>query len=566
MLAIEVELLTGRYVATAHNDRRRAEWPPHPARFFSALVAALHSRDRVDHLEREVLLWLENQDPPALQVDLNVDEHAGRREVHEVYVPVNDVSVIAEGTWARLWNAADALRNARNQLTALEGQQGTNQAERETKSASKAVAKLEKKFVDIVAKARAVDEHASPQSALSLLPDSRKRQVRTFPVAVPTRPTFTFVWYSDLPSQLRNPLDRLCERVTRLGHSSSFVRCAVVERDVAANLRPDPDGNQVLRVVGPGQLARLEHEHEWHQQVESRVLPFRPQRYGTARALQQEDVAESVFTGEWELFQRVGGARPLASRGTDLTQALRRALLEMNGPGALPGVLTGHRQGGAPESTDHVAFVACPFVGHAHADGSVQGCAIVLPRSLSRAERTTLRRLVASWERERGSEQETGRPVLELAGEMLPPVRFIRVDIADKWSLRPATWCSPAKRFVTATPIALDRHPGKLRSNYGRTAHKAAIEAERTIAGACERIGLPRPVSVEISLAPLLPGAQHVRDFLPWPGKPGRTARARVHADIRFDRRVRGPVLLGAGRYFGLGLCLPIREREEVPW
>ena len=40
MLAIEFELLTGRYAATAHNDRSRAEWPPHPARIFSALVAA----------------------------------------------------------------------------------------------------------------------------------------------------------------------------------------------------------------------------------------------------------------------------------------------------------------------------------------------------------------------------------------------------------------------------------------------------------------------------------------------------------------------------------------------
>ena len=39
MFAIRVECLTGRYVATAYDDRSRAEWPPHPARLFSALVA-----------------------------------------------------------------------------------------------------------------------------------------------------------------------------------------------------------------------------------------------------------------------------------------------------------------------------------------------------------------------------------------------------------------------------------------------------------------------------------------------------------------------------------------------
>ncbi len=91
MLAIEVELLTGRYAATAHNDRRRAEWPPHPARFFSALVAALHDNEQVDHAERMALQWLERQGAPSLWVD--PESKVGRRDVHDVYVPVNDVTL-----------------------------------------------------------------------------------------------------------------------------------------------------------------------------------------------------------------------------------------------------------------------------------------------------------------------------------------------------------------------------------------------------------------------------------------------------------------------------------------
>ena len=39
MLTVEVDFLTGRYVAARHDDRNAPEWPPHPARFFSALVA-----------------------------------------------------------------------------------------------------------------------------------------------------------------------------------------------------------------------------------------------------------------------------------------------------------------------------------------------------------------------------------------------------------------------------------------------------------------------------------------------------------------------------------------------
>ena len=96
MLIIEVELLSGRYAATAYNDRSRAEWPPHPARFFSALAAALHDHDPVDAIERDALLWLERQPPPSLDVDLDATEGVGRRRVLDVFVPVNDISLVGD--------------------------------------------------------------------------------------------------------------------------------------------------------------------------------------------------------------------------------------------------------------------------------------------------------------------------------------------------------------------------------------------------------------------------------------------------------------------------------------
>jgi CRISPR-associated protein Csb2 len=162
-------------------------------------------------------------------------------------------------------------------------------------------------------------------------------------------------------------------------------------------------------------------------------------------------------------------------------------------------------------------------------------------------------RLLAAWERARGAEGK-----VELGGDGFPSVRLARVDVSEKAALQPSRWSRPSNRFVTATPIALDRHPGNLRSNQSGTAQRAAIEAQRCIADACVHIGLPRPVEVEVGFSPFLEGAQPVREFRPWPQRPGRHPRARVHARIEFDRDVRGPVLLGAGRYFGLGLCLPV--------
>lgn len=556
MLAIEIELLMGRYAATAYSDRGAAEWPPHPARLFSALVAALHDQDPVDALEREALLWLERQAPPALDVDLSVSQDIGRRDVLDCFVPVNDISLIDDLD-------EEPLREARRQLERVMTAADDAKPTKQLKKAQQAVATEEKKLATQLAAHQQIDDDPSLKDvdiASALMPDRRTRQVRTFPIVVPARSTFVVVWTEDPPAALRGALDRLCERVTRLGHSSSLVRCVVVERVVEPTLVPAADGDEVLRVISPGQLERLEAAFIRHRGVDSRVLPSRPQRYGRPRPqVEGVSVARSIFSDDWVIFERVDGARPLSSRGTDLARALRGALLEQHGSETLPAALAGHGADGRAADGAHVAFVALPFVGHEHADGSIQGCAILLPRELAPDEREMLLRLVARWEQDRALPDGA----MVLAGGSLPPVHVRRVDVPGKASLRPANWCRPARRFMTATPIALDRNPGNLRSNLQHTAHRASIEAQRTIADACERIGLPRPVSVEVSDSPMLSGAQPVRAFLPWPGRPGRSARVRVHAAIEFPVRVRGPVLLGAGRYFGLGLCLPIFGEEE---
>jgi CRISPR-associated protein Csb2 len=184
------------------------------------------------------------------------------------------------------------------------------------------------------------------------------------------------------------------------------------------------------------------------------------------------------------------------------------------------------------------------------------GIAVVLPRELGGSDRELLFRLIAKLEKERANNLGN----LTLAGGTVSSFVVRRVNVSTKTALDPARWCRASTRFITATPIALDKHPGNLRSNLGGTAQMASLEAQRTISDACLRVVGIRPYSVNVSLPPLLHGAQHVRDYPPWPGRPGRTPRARVHADIRFETLVRGPLLLGSGRYFGLGLCLPVED------
>src|SRR5262249_36827068 len=136
-------------------------------------------------------------------------------------------------------------------------------ADKELKRARATVEKEEKKLAARIAELDIIDDDPPTtllNAASALLPDGRTRQVRTLPVVIPARAWFAFIWPEAAPPELRAPLDQLCARVTRLGHSSSLVRCTIVAREVAPTLVPHPDGADVLRVIGAGQLERLELE------------------------------------------------------------------------------------------------------------------------------------------------------------------------------------------------------------------------------------------------------------------------------------------------------------------
>src|SRR5690606_31905591 len=91
VFAIEVEFLMSRAIATQWGQRDRAEWPPHPQRLFSALVAAHFELDMGSAAER-ALRWLETLPPPEIQVDPEPDY----RPPLSHWVPVNDEVAKAE--------------------------------------------------------------------------------------------------------------------------------------------------------------------------------------------------------------------------------------------------------------------------------------------------------------------------------------------------------------------------------------------------------------------------------------------------------------------------------------
>lgn len=567
MTVIEVSFLTGRYGATSHHDRAEPEWPPHGARLFSAMVATWADAELPDDAERAALEWLEALPPPRITAP-----EAVRRRVVSHFVPVNDASVISPAQYQRRANAlGELVAQWEDQVDASKGE----------------VTKRIERLQDKINKARDVDSLAgrvgntNEASALALLPDGRVKKERHFPSVtlvepqvagssgdqvtmlprVGLAPSVTFAWDESAPPDIARALDGLLGRVARLGHSSSLVSCRLRDEEPVATHTPG-GGTLMLRWVRPGQLAALEEEHQRHQAIRPRSLPFRGVRYSEAASEKAEtsDPMRSSTAGDWIVFELEPGYRQLPmTRTVELARVLRESVLS-HAPDPLPEGVCGHRPDGTPTGSPHIAFLALPNVGHEHADGRIMGLAVALPHGLDAAARDATLRGIRSWEleRERGDrplELTMGRGGIVEMRRRQPPFALV--------SLRPRVWARPSRWWASATPVALPTHPGHLRRGSPAARAKAWARAEEAVAKSCEHVGLPRPVGVRVSLVSSLIGSRPANDFPVFRqgrGAGGGVVRRLVHASVEFAEPVGGPLVLGSGRFLGLGLMRPVDE------
>jgi CRISPR-associated protein Csb2 len=555
MLGIEVELLGGRFVASAYNDREVAEWPPHPARLFSALVAtwAEGEPDSPEASEeRAALEWLEAQPAPAIVADRLGD--IARRTVVPVFVPVNDSGVIAQPDGKR-----SALLKAEADLAAATDAKQQKKAEQAVQKARAALAKATQDAIAAVASPKA----AQLAEAQALFPDGRGKQPRTFPSITPPTPRVRYLWSdAEVPSDVEQGLTRLTSRLVRLGHSSTLVSSRLSREPAKATYVVDEShGELTLRWVARGQLARLQEAYARHQEVEPRVMPATFVSYREAEDRPSSPVPFSCFSPDFIVFARVGGPRFPTTSTAGLSRQFSRALQSV-APGPIPEIISGHMPDGSPSQRPHLAILALPFVGHEHADGGVRGMALVLPRDVSPDERravmTAIARLEENARRLSGSEEDPPPVPLHLGDSGTLELQRLAWSDGGMAALRASTWTHPAREWVTATPIALDANPGDLHDENPDRRARAFAEAEASVARSVEHLGLPTPIEIEVSRSVLLSGTAKPRAFPRFPVSRERPQRVLVHARIAFATAVRGPVVLGAGRYLGLGLCRPI--------
>jgi CRISPR-associated protein Csb2 len=374
----------------------------------------------------------------------------------------------------------------------------------------------------------------------------RTNNLRARMSAVPASPRVTTIWSGDPAPEVVEALDAMARRIPYLGRSTGVALVAAAVAPDAAPTALVGSGQVVyepcdllerevsVRIPYPGFLAELDVQFAADRPAweVSRFQGYR-QRQDIAPSAVEDELVPSVYT-DLVMF-RFSGLRPQARLTVQFTDALRSAVLRIAGRAA-PEVLHGHGADGRP----HVAFLALPDVGSDHSDGHLLGMAVAVPE-LPENERAAVLRAVL------GLRTEGLDGVVEIAVPGIGGVELLyQPGLVRPWGASPERWRRGSRHWVSATPVVLDRYP------------KRPEQVEDEVRGCLRRVGLPEPVDVRISKESMLTGAARLR-----PADLPQRVRGRQyrHVAVTFDRRVAGPVLVGAGRYLGVGLLAPAPGR-----
>ncbi len=396
-----------------------------------------------------------------------------------------------------------------------------------------------------------VGKKGSPYGAMGSIPIGRNRQPRSFPAVVPASPVFHLIWKdAELPPEHRAALEELCALVTYLGHSATPVRVWIDEHPPEPTLVPTERGaTHQLRVTGAHRTEYLKSRHA----AGLRPLPARWQRY----AVPEERPAIPDFPGPFDpglfVFRQVGGRRFGFESCGLIADALRKVLMKRFGDGA-PEWLSGHAADGSVSKRPRPAYLPLGFLGHEHADGHLLGIAVVVPNDFEPTEQLVELLIDPKY----GHDDGVPRLTVEVFNPHFGTDRIGTIELelderperSRQQTLQSRTWIGPSQAWATVTPIMLPQFP------------RRGLSVEEVVSTACLQSGFPEPATIRAGLAPFIAKVPHARSFHVKP-RSGRPPRPLFHAEITFPVPVLGPVLIGAGRYAGYGLCRPPKETEE---
>ncbi len=292
--------------------------------------------------------------------------------------------------------------------------------------------------------------------------------------------------------------------------------------------------------------ARLEDRFPDGEPVSLRPVPGRWQGYDRPPKDKVSEVPSSVFDSRFVVLG-IKGKRVSLPATLKLTAALRGLLMKECPEQPPPEWFSGHHLNGTPTADPHLALTPLPFVGAEHADGRIMGLALVLPTGLDQQEAG---HCLEPFLRDSATGLPREHPLFD--GQWFECAIELETRERPPKNLDPDTWTQESCVWASVTPVVLNRHFD------GKDKWERAAES---VKDACLHIGLPRPREVLLHPVSLIEGVLHAREYPQLVRKNGGGRRSHNHAVIVFDEPVRGPVIVGAGRFRGYGLCRPMDEK-----
>lgn len=355
----------------------------------------------------------------------------------------------------------------------------------------------------------------------------------------PKSPHVVYVYEAEVPPETLEALQRRAARIGYIGAADSPARVRVsapAPEGLAddGGFVPDPGGDVPISVPRAGHTRVWDSLYEsWCEGgvdvARSHYPALRYQVTYRSPGSTADEAGNGAVAAWLRLRASVSGRRIAA-----LTSLFKKAVLAQYDRifGEPPAILHGH--GHARRGFEIARYLALPDAGFAHSRGRIHGLALWLPQDCDSGIAERVGTATRSIRQLRGSGLVVN--VRPWAEEARP-----RAARPDRWEE------ASSRRWATAFPAIHERH-GPL----------TLAEVARW----CAHAGLPEPIAFRSDRHPLVHGGV---DLAPIEvHRPNRPGRPYSHVELVFGEPIRGPVVIGAGRQRGFGLCVPVSDKVSA--
>ena len=503
-LLMTVRMHEGRYHGL--DERRAREWPPSPARLFQALLAGVARGVAVPAPAEAALDWLQTLPPPVI-----VAPRGTPGQPCSSYVPNNDLDVALPKS---KWRLADAVAS-------------TRVAKRIRPTLFDAAAPVV--YCWSIGDERADDDQATTLCSMA----DHLYQLGRGP---------DMAWAE---AELVNGDD--AER-RLLEHGGIVYRPAEEGARSAHLLCPQPGLRQSLTARFEGMHARFRMDETRGKPVRAFVQPPRPLldsiAYGAAPHRFVFELRAPDARAGYASWALSGTAALVQDVRDQAARHLRAALPELGDP--IERYMIG-RNAGERDKPLRLRIVPVPSVGHEHVHPLIRRLVVEVPQGCP------LAREDVAWAFSQVAWAEDGVVVREL--------QRVEVDrMAPRFARRARRW-----RSITPLVLPMARRrridPGRQAAAAKGGAERAGEQARATSAvrHALRHADVAVPVAhVQVQREPFDRHGARAERFAAGTRFP---KEALWHAAITFTESVSGPLLLGDGRFVGLGLMQPDDEK-----